>query len=143
MKRAPLVDRKKRKLGEVHSSGQPDSTAAGDSGAKVNTEAAKQLAAPKVPKLNASAPKTSARALKKARKNKEGEKPAPNPKQQLVSTVALGGLNTANKAKAIAMAQAAGKVLGPYPALQPLFVKYFCILQSTDFGPYTFRWKAL
>ena len=54
--------------------------------------------------------KVSARASKKARKQREGTKPAANPKQRLVRTVALGNLQPGTKEEAMAMAQAAGKV---------------------------------
>lgn len=55
-------------------------------------------------------PKVSARASKKARKQREGTKPAANPKQRLVRTVALGNWQSGSTEEALAMAHAAGKV---------------------------------
>ncbi len=116
------MDRKKRKLGEIDSSAQPASAAANDkSDGQDKPEADTQpLSAPKVQQQEPKAqqqepsvkgPKLSVRASKKARKQKEGIKTATNPKQQLVRTVALGNLASGTKAQAVAMAQAAGKVL--------------------------------
>ena len=116
VKRAPLNDRKKRKLGDVDSSAQPGAEAANanDSGSMpVRAAASLASSAPTAvqPKpAAAKTPKISARASKKARKQQEGIKPAANPKQRLVRTVALGNLQSETKEEALAMAQAAGKV---------------------------------
>ena len=117
VKRAPLNDRKKRKLGDLDSSAQPGAEAANanDSGTKPVTEAASlassaPTAVQSKPASAKSPPQVSARASKKARKQREGIKPAANPKQRLVRTVALGNLQPGTKEEALAMAQAAGKV---------------------------------
>ncbi|KAL0051511.1 hypothetical protein WJX82_008930 [Trebouxia sp. C0006] len=112
VKRAPLVERKKRKLGDLDGSAQPSTVtkpATDETAAVAKTQ---QPAAAKVQQTETAPkpPKLSARASKKARKQKEGSKPAANPKQQLVRTVALGNLQPDAKAQAIALAQAAGKV---------------------------------
>lgn len=104
------MERKKRKLGDLDGSAQP-STVAKPATDETAAET-QQPAAAKVQRTEAAskAPKLSARASKKARKQKEGSKSAANPKQQLVRTVALGNLQPDTKAQAIALAQAAGKV---------------------------------
>ncbi|KAL0026427.1 hypothetical protein WJX79_009181 [Trebouxia sp. C0005] len=110
VKRAPLVERKKRKLGDRDGSAQPGTVA---KPATDETAAeSQQPSAAKVQRTEAASkpPKLSARASKKARKQKEGSKSAANPKQQLVRTVALGNLKPDTKAQAIALAQAAGTV---------------------------------
>ncbi|KAL3151924.1 hypothetical protein ABBQ32_001053 [Trebouxia sp. C0010 RCD-2024] len=110
VKRAPLNDRKKRKLGDTDNSGAVSAkpTDSGSKGAPQPASAAtavhvKQAAAKKPPKV-------SARASKKARKQQDGTKPAANPKQRLVRTVALGNLQSGTKEEALTMAHAAGKV---------------------------------
>lgn len=119
VKRAPLSDRKKRKLGELDSSVQPEAVTAAahasDSGSQPEPAVASPAAnAPSAvqskPTAAKAPPKVSARASKKARKQREGTKPAANPKQRLVRTVALGNLQSGSKEKALAMAHAAGKV---------------------------------
>ena len=106
------MERKKRKLGDLDGSAQPSTVtkpATDETAAVAETQ---QPAAAKVQQTKTAPkpPKLSARASKKARKQKEGSKPAANPKQQLVRTVALGNLQPDAKAQAIALAQAAGKV---------------------------------
>ncbi|DBA82043.1 TPA: hypothetical protein ACH3X1_007738 [Trebouxia sp. C0004] len=110
VKRAPLVERKKRKLGDLDGSAQP-STVAKLATDETAAETQKPAAA-KAQRTEAASkpPKLSVRASKKARKQKEGSKSAANPKHQLVRTVALGNLQPDTKAQAIALAQAAGKV---------------------------------
>lgn len=117
VKRAPLNDRKKRKLGDVDSSVQPGAEAANanDSGSQpVPAVASLASIAPTAvqlkPAVAKTPPKATARASKKARKQREGIKSAANPKQRLVRTVALGNLQPGSKEEALAMAQAAGKV---------------------------------
>lgn len=118
VKRAPLNDRKKRKLGEVDSSVPEAVTAAANANDSASQpEAAIASPASNVPSAVQSKPtaaqappKVSARASKKARKQREGTKPAANPKQRLVRTVALGNLQSGSKEEALAMAHAAGKV---------------------------------
>lgn len=109
------MDRKKRKLGELDSTAQPVDAAAKAEGHRRRAagKEAEQDAAPSTQQQEpiAKPAKLSARASKKARKQKEGNKPAANPKQQLVRTVAVGSLQADTKQQAIAMAQAAGKVL--------------------------------
>ena len=108
------MDRKKRKLGELDASAQPVSTStkpeSEDTAAvKANTQKP-PTARVLQPEPASTAPKLSARASKKARKQKEGNKPVGNPKHQLVRTVALGNLQPDTKAAAISLAEAAGKV---------------------------------
>lgn len=110
VKRAPLNDRKKRKLGDVDNSGAVAAKAK-DSGSEAVSEASSApTALHSKPAAAAGPPKVSARASKKARQQKGGTKPASNPKQRLVRTVALGNLQSGTKEEALAMAQAAGKV---------------------------------
>lgn len=117
VKRAPLNDRKKRKFGETDSVVQSGAAAAEVTGAAPKAsskEAASAPAASKTSTLKPPAekvpPKVSARASKKARKLKDGPKPAANPKQRLVRTVAIGSLDSQTKQEAETLAQAAGKV---------------------------------
>lgn len=107
-----MVDRKKRKLGDTDSSVQSAAPAAtpADPDQKAGAATVLVKANTAQPKAEPSPPKVSARASKKARKQKAGTRPAANPKQRLVRTVALGNLQPETKDEAVAMAQAAGKV---------------------------------
>ena len=122
VKRAPLNDRKKRKLGEVDSSVQPEAVTAAANATDSVSNPEPAIASPvsnapsaiqSKPTAAKAPPTVSARASKKARKQREGTKPAANPKQRLVRTAALGNLQSGSKEEALAMAHAAGKVCSP------------------------------
>ena len=117
VKRAPLNDRKKRKFGDIDSAVQSEAAAAETTGAapkatlhEAHPAPAASAAAPSKPSTVRVSSKVSARASKKARKLNDGPKPAANPKQRLVRTVAVGNLDSKTKQEAVTLAQAAGKV---------------------------------
>ncbi len=98
VKRAPLEERKKRKRDDAEGSTQ---AAAPEGGAQVPApEAHAQAAAP-------AAATPPAQRPQRVRTRLPGAAAA---KQQLLRTVALGGLDASSMAAAIAMARAAGKV---------------------------------
>ena len=111
VKRPPLVERKKRKLAEVDSPAPVRANVATDAShsTQQTTTAVNVTAAATTKKLSSRLPNAKAK-VKKARKTKVGSKPAENPKQLLLRTVALGNLQTDSKAEAVTLAQAAGKV---------------------------------
>ena len=118
VKRAPLNDRKKRKLGETDSSVhlEDPATTSTDAGPKAASQATAPASVLPV-RFKAQAPavsvpsKATAGVTKKARKQKLASKVVVvNPKQRLVRTIALGNVDPQNKEEVLALAQAAGKV---------------------------------